>query len=142
MRPLRHEVTSTATPAAVHAVWADVARWPIWDPEVRSARIDGPFAVGTRGRLVPVRGRPSAFTVTELDAPGRHVLEVDLPLARLRLVRTAAASPGGSVLAHEVTLAGPLGPGFALVLRRRFARALPQAVDGVRRLAEDDDRPE
>jgi hypothetical protein len=125
-----------ALPEAVFAVWADVAGRPAWDPEVRFASLDVPFAVVSRGRLVPLRGRPSRFEITELDAPARHVIEVSLPLASLGLVRSVAPQGGGARVVHSVAFTGPLGWLFARLLEPRFARALPSAVAGVCRRAE------
>ena len=56
--------------AAIWEVSTDVARWPEWDPHEQGARLDGPFAVGTRGWSKP-RGGPGAdWTLTEVE-PGR-----------------------------------------------------------------------
>lgn len=112
------------------------AGWPTWDAELRSASLDGTLALGSRGQLAPVRGRPSRFEIIELDPGGRHVIEVALPLARLRLVRSVARQGRGARVVHSVAFAGPLGGLFARLLEPRFARALPAAVAAVCRQAE------
>ena len=43
------EATLEAGPAAVWAVWTDVARWPEWDVSKEIARLDGPFEPGVSG---------------------------------------------------------------------------------------------
>ena len=40
------EATLEAGPAAVWAMWTNVARWPEWDVSKEIARLDGPFEIG------------------------------------------------------------------------------------------------
>ena len=48
-------VTSSATPAAFFAAWADMATWPEWNLDTEWVRLDGPFVEGARlgGTIVP-----------------------------------------------------------------------------------------
>ena len=54
----------------IAAVWqaaTDVAAWPTWDPHEEKARLDGPFAPGTKGWNKP-RGAPAgSFTITGVE---------------------------------------------------------------------------
>src|SRR6266480_1833916 len=54
------EAALQAGPAAVWAVWTDVARWPEWDVSKEIARLDGPFEPGVSGWAKHARqpGRP------------------------------------------------------------------------------------
>jgi hypothetical protein len=44
----RAETTILASPEAVFGLIADIAAWPTWNLDVRSASIAGPFEPGTR----------------------------------------------------------------------------------------------
>ena len=44
------EIEIAATPEMVWSVLTDIASWPRWNPDVKSASIDGPFASGTQFR--------------------------------------------------------------------------------------------
>jgi hypothetical protein len=42
-----YQVTTSATPQAIYALWSNVESWPSWSADVISAKLDGPFAVGS-----------------------------------------------------------------------------------------------
>ena len=50
-----------ADPETVFAVIADIDAWPAWNSDVRSAKVDGPVAVGTVFRW---KAGPSSLTST------------------------------------------------------------------------------
>lgn len=135
-RQFEHTVETDASPQAVWAVWTDVAGWPSWDVELDSAALDGPFAEGAEGRLVPKRGPWTRFRIEAVE-PGRaYTLVTRLPLGSLRVRRTWEPAGDGRI---AVTfgglggrlLSGRLGPGFRRVLPVALARlvALAQAHD-------------
>ena len=51
MWQFEHTETTRATPEQLWAHYADPATWPVWDDETESVTVEGPMAVGTRGRL-------------------------------------------------------------------------------------------
>jgi hypothetical protein len=53
---LEESVLVRAAPEVVFALYADVSGWAGWDPDVRSASIDGPFVTGAVGSLTPMKG--------------------------------------------------------------------------------------
>lgn len=42
-----HDAVSTASPARLYALWADVDRWPTWNVDLTRADLHGPFAAGS-----------------------------------------------------------------------------------------------
>lgn len=103
-----------ASPETVFAIYADVAGWPAWDPDTRAARIDGPFADGTRGRLAPAKGFPVPMRLSSVE-PGRGFTVVS-PVLFSTMVFTHALrpAPAGVHVTHGVAFHGP----FAWFLRR------------------------
>jgi len=77
------EATFEAEPAAVWAVWTDVARWPEWDVSQEIARLDGPFGPGASGWAKQRGHLGGSFTITAVDAGRRWVGECPLPLGKV-----------------------------------------------------------
>lgn len=141
MWTFEHSETTMATPAQLWARYADPTTWPQWDHETARVTVDGPLAVGTKGRLKPVKGPAAGFRVTEATP---HVSFSDvtrLPLARLSFSHRIEPYGAGSRFTHAVTITGPLSPLFARLIGRNIAAGLPSAMKALARLAEAADPP-
>lgn len=130
-----HTVTTSASPEAVFGVWADVARWPTWDPALAWSVLDVPFATGARGKLRS-RGSPaSAFEVVLVEPARRSSFATSLPAGRLVVDRRI--EPGSPTrFTHEVRFEGIGGWALGFLLGPSFKRALPDAMERLRRVAE------
>ncbi|MGK5077969.1 hypothetical protein [Janthinobacterium sp. HLX7-2] len=53
---IEKRVCIAVPPMVVEQILSEVDRWHLWDPDTRQARLNGPFAVGARGRLTPCKG--------------------------------------------------------------------------------------
>ena len=119
-----------ATPQQVWAVLADVQRWPRWDPDLASAMLDGPVAVGATGRLRPtgwlvgrLHARVAApFRLTECTAPRSIVIGQPILAGVMRFELHLEPASAGTVLRQRLSLTGPLRRATALVIGRRHAR--------------------
>lgn len=81
-----------------------MASWPSWDPHEQKARLDGPFAPGTKGWNKP-RGAPAGtFTITEVEPERMWSARAGIPLGdgRIRVSKV-----------FEVH--GPVAPIFRLI---------------------------
>ena len=67
-------VSTTAAPAAVWRVWSDPSTWPTWNPDVRSIKLDGPFATGTTGTM-STRQATHDITLARVDEGRSFTLE-------------------------------------------------------------------
>lgn len=131
-----HTVETTASADRIWQLWTDVSGWPRWDTALVSAHLDGPFAYNARGRLRSKGSPESAFTIVELE-PGRsYTFATALLLAELRVRRTLALTPAGTCYTHEVSFVGPLGWLFGLLLGRQFRAMLPEVMERLHQLAE------
>lgn len=135
MRRFSHQVTTSASKAAIWAIWKDVERWNAWDDQLKSSRLDGAFTLGTRGRLTPLNGPESPFAITEYTQDESFTFTVRLPLARLEVAHYFL--PGAqTTFVHAVEFNGPLGVVFGRILGRGYAAALPGVMNRIRAIAE------
>ncbi len=102
--------------AAVWQVATDVDNWPSWDPHEQKARIDGPFAAGTKGWNKP-RGAPAgSFTITEVEPERMWSARAGIPFGSLRGVNRYEPLGDGRVRVSKVfEVHGPFAPIFRLI---------------------------
>jgi hypothetical protein len=119
-----------ATAAQIWRKWAQVEDWPAWDRDLLWARLDGPFAAGSSGRMKPAAGPAVRFVLTRVVEGREFVDRGRLPLTRLefRHVYEPDAQGGGRIL-HQVTMTGLLAPVFARLVGRRIKAGLRHAME-------------
>jgi Polyketide cyclase / dehydrase and lipid transport len=105
--------------ADIAAVWqaaTDVAAWPSWDPHEQKARLDGPFAPGTKGWNKP-RGAPAGtFTITAVEPQRMWSARAGIPFGSLRGVNRYEPLGDGRVRVSKVfEVHGPFAPIFRLI---------------------------
>ncbi|MFI6868253.1 DUF1731 domain-containing protein [Nocardia sp. NPDC050406] len=112
-----------ALPAArLWAVLGDPARWPEWNPAVRSVTLRGEPGVGTEGDYLPrgaVTGGVHArfarpFAVTAFVPERELVIEQPEPAGTMRMAWSLTARDGGTEVTQRLTFEGP----SAAVMRR------------------------
>jgi len=122
------ETTLEAEPAAVWAVWTDVARWPEWDVSKEIARLDGPFGAGVSGWAKQRGNLGGPFTITAVDAGRRWVSECPLPLGKVVFDHALEPASNGRVrVVKRVEVEGGLAPLlrlFAPKMRRDITESL------------------
>ena len=116
-------VDVSASPLEVWEVLSDVGRWPIWNPDVHEAHLEGPLQAGTRfswragpGTITSVlrsveTGRELGWTGTTMGVHAVHVWRIE-------------PAPWGSRVVTEESWRG--WP--ARFMRKRMERTLNEAV--------------
>ena len=135
---IEHRALIATSPAAIHAIYADVANWHSWDPDTRAATLNGPFAAGSRGTLKPGKGNTVPMMVRFADPERGFTVESRIPLL-LRMVfehELTARGPSQTEVVHRVTLTGPLSWLIGPSLKRQLDAGLPVTLARLRRLAE------
>ncbi|MGZ4498129.1 MAG: SRPBCC family protein [Nocardioides sp.] len=127
-----HTATTTATPAAVYARWADVATWPTWDTSVLAASLEGPFEPGSRGSMTLEGPMEVGFELVEVDPGAGFLDETVLPGLVLRFDHRVEARPGGAEVTVRVSIEGE----GAAEMGPMVTGDTPDAVAGLLRLAE------
>jgi hypothetical protein len=100
-------VTSSASPAAVWALWSDPGTWPDWDPAVRAVALDGPFAEGTTGRMTLTGGVEAPVLLEVVDDGRRYRDRLTLGDLVIRIDHLVEPADGGSEITVATTIEGP-----------------------------------
>jgi hypothetical protein len=130
-------VSTSAAPSAVFARWADTDTWPEWNSDTEWVRLDGPFVEGATGTLKP-RGGPKVPFVVERLVPEREFVDVSrLVGARLTFAHLVTAHAGGGCdVEVTISMSGPLGRVWTLILGKGLRGSVQADLDGLARAAE------
>lgn len=126
----------SASPATIFRIYEDVGAWHTWDPDTRLAVLDGPFEVGSRGRLTPTQGRTVPMEVTSLVRDSAFTVEAKIPLLRMRFDHELVPAQGMTEVTHRVVLSGPLSRVIGPMLVKRLNLGLPVTLGKLKALAE------
>ncbi|MGE0206291.1 MAG: SRPBCC family protein [Candidatus Babeliales bacterium] len=134
---IEHCVETAARPETVWALYQDVSAWPLWDKEVEYAKLLGPFALGTKGKLKPVGGPEVPFEITHLE-PFKIFSDTSyVPLGTLMFMHTLKKQANGKTeICHKVEIKGFLKYFWAFVIGRNIKKGLPHAMQSLAALAE------
>jgi hypothetical protein len=133
-------IQTTASPEKIWAIYKDASAWSDWDPEVKAASLDGEFASGVHGELVPTSGRPkrARFYLADVIEDRAFAVESRLPLCVLRVEHEIAATHAGSTVTHRVAFRGALAWLFGPLVGGPIRNGLPATMAGLKRIAEQD----
>ncbi|MFF2194172.1 SRPBCC family protein [Streptomyces sp. NPDC058157] len=116
-----HTIETTAAPAAIWRLWADVEHWGDWNPGVERIAIDGPFAAGARITMTPPGEDPIPLVVAEAVRDESFVDEARFGGLLLRTVHRIDPAGDGLVrVTYRMEISGPgadetgpaIGPGI------------------------------
>lgn len=117
-----HTERSSAEPAAVWALWSDPGRWREWNEQVVRAEADGELVPGTEVRVRYRRGGTARVGVLEHEPERLLVTETRFPGARQRHEHRLEPGRRGVEITHRISVTGPLGRLWSLLLGRRRMR--------------------
>ncbi|MEU8470234.1 polyketide cyclase [Streptomyces sp. NPDC029006] len=81
-----HSMETDAAPAAIWRLWADVENWGVWNADIASIRISGPFAAGAEIVMTPAGDDPVHLLVAEATADELFVDEARFDGLLLRTI--------------------------------------------------------
>ena len=111
--------------SVIYAIYAQVSQWHTWDPDTREASLNGPFAVGTQGRLAPTQGRPITMQLTEVQPDRRFTVVGGIPGFSMRFEHELTPLEGGTQALHRVSFSGPLRFIFGPLVGAQVRKGLP-----------------
>jgi uncharacterized protein YndB with AHSA1/START domain len=136
MVQFEEQIVIAAPPEKVFALYANVAAWSSWDPDVKTSSIEGAFSSGVSGSLQPSSGPKVRVKFTEVMPDRSFTVESKLPLCVLRFEHELTLLPSGTNAKHRVTFQGLLSPFFGQVIGPQIRKALPNAMQALKRAAE------
>ena len=133
---VEHRITISAPAESIFRIYADVQNWHTWDPDTKQASLEGPFAVGSRGRLTPTNGKAVPMVLTQVE-PGRcFTVESRIPLLRMLFEHELLPSSGATEVVHRVTFSGLLSVILGPMLSKQLNLGLPVTLSRLKALAE------
>lgn len=129
-------ITINAPATTVFALYANVAGWPVWDPDLKAASLAGPLVSGAVGEVSPHSGPKSALRFVEV-VQGKSVrMECKLPLGMMQFDYELQAQGASTVATHRTTFSGFLAPLWSRLIGSGMKKTLPAALAGLKRTAE------
>jgi hypothetical protein len=133
---IEHRIEVAAAPHSIYRIYQDVQNWPAWDPDTKSATLEGAFAVGSRGRLTPTQGNAVPMVLTRVVQDRCFTVESKIPLFRMLFEHELVPTDGMTEVIHRVTLSGPLTLLLGRMLAKRLNAGLPVTLRKLKALAE------
>ncbi len=124
---------------ALFAVWADVANWHTWDPDTQWARLDGPFATASVGRIKPPKGMSIKMVVTQVTPARSFTVVCPVLGSHMHFEHTLSplATPEQGVrVTHTVRFTGWLSRLLMRTIGRQVASGLPLTLTRLRAVCE------
>lgn len=133
---IEHRINVEAPPETIFRIYEDVKNWHTWDPDTKQATLDGPFQVGSRGRLVPTKGNSVPMVLTQA-VPGRSfTVESKIPLFRMVFEHELEQEQRSTRVIHRVAFTGLLSLVLGPILSKQLNAGLPVTLSRLKALAE------
>ena len=120
--------------------WTNVKNW-VFDPDIDSVEMDGPFAAGTRGFTNSKSSGRIEWRIVEAR-PGKAVIEFPLSGAVGRFVWTFEQIAGSTRITQRCTLQGEQADAYAEAVGPGLQTGLSAGMKKVCRTMRDADRPD
>jgi hypothetical protein len=126
-------IETTASPARIWEIFANVANWGDWNAGIERIELHGPFASGTRFTMQPPG--QDAFISTLLDVrPNEHFIDETIVDGTRVLVdhRILPLKSGSTKIVYRTEITGKDAAGYGPMVTSDF----PDVVAALKRLAE------
>ncbi|MBI1834837.1 MAG: SRPBCC family protein [Burkholderiales bacterium] len=133
---VEHRITIAASPETIFKIYEDVHHWHTWDPDTKKAIIEGPFRVGSRGRITPPKGMTVSMLFTQVEPSKCFTVESKIPLFCMRFEHELAPVEGATEVVHRVTFSGFLSFVLGPMLSKQLNAGLPVTLRRLKTLAE------
>jgi Polyketide cyclase / dehydrase and lipid transport len=124
---------TSAEPAQIWRLWADVAGWPEWNGGIEQIELIGPFAAGGKIVMTPPGDEPIELRITEASEPEVFVDEADMGEIVIRTIhRVERIDSDRAVVTYRMEISGPsaqtLGPRLGTEISADFPLVLAELV--------------
>lgn len=131
-----HTDSTSATSDKIWQVWTDVPNWKQWDKGLKEASLEGDFAVGSKGKLIPDKGPKSRFVIAEVISGKSYTFKTKIPFGWLVIKRTLEVNGGLTYFTHDVEFTGLLKKVLGNALGKQYRAMLPEVMGEIKKIAE------
>ena len=136
MIQFQEQVLISAPPEKVFSLYANVADWPSWDPDVKQSSIEGSFKSGVGGTLTPSKGPKAKILFAEVVQNKSFTVESKLPLCVMRFEHELVREGDQTKAVHRITFQGLLSGLFGRIIGNQIRAGLPNTLKGLKRASE------
>lgn len=133
---VEHRISIAVSPETIFRIYEDVQNWHTWDPDTKHASLDGPFRVGTSGRITPPKGMTVPMLLTQVEPGTCFTVESKIPLFRMLFEHELLPMGGATEVIHRVTFSGFLSVVLGPMLSKQLNVGLPVTLRKLKALAE------
>lgn len=133
---VERRITIATSPETIFQIYEDVQNWHTWDPDTKQAFIEGPFRVGTRGRITSPKGMSVPMLFTEVVPNKCFTVESKIPLFCMLFEHELISISGATEVIHRVTFSGLLSFILGPMLSKQLNTGLPVTLLNLKTLAE------
>ena len=132
-----HTDSTSATSDKIWAIWTDVPNWKVWDKGLKEAVLEGNFAIGTKGKLIPNKGPKSKFVISEIEPNKAYTFKTKIPFGWLIIKRTLEVKQDKTYFTHDVEFTGILKNILGNKLGKNYRAMLPSVMGEIKIIAEN-----
>ncbi len=132
---VEHSAEAGLEPDAIWRTWAEVDRWPEWNPDIAAVELDGPFAAGSTITMTPLGQEPVELRIAEARPGELFVDEATVAGTVIRTMHRIDRLEAGRVrvvyaLQADGPLAQELGPAISADFPETIAGLIRHAALG------------
>lgn len=104
----KHTVTCNAEKSVAWTFWTEVSNWELIEGDtVEWIRLDGPFAVGSKGMTKTPGQEPQHWKITQLEPEQSATIDIELPGATLHNTMRFKSIGDQTLITQFMQLSGP-----------------------------------
>lgn len=133
---IEESIYINASAEILFSIYKEVSHWNRWDPDTKEAFLNGPFVVGSIGRLVPTKGRGVPMKLTSVVSNRSFTVESNIPLFNMKFEHELIAKGEGVRAIHRVSFSGPLSFILRRLIGSQVRKGLPTTMRSLKAYAE------
>jgi len=127
---------TTAPAEGVWTIWSDTSTWPAWNPDVRAVSLAGPFRSGATGTMTTRAGTHDIRLENVVAGRSFDLVTSPAPASTFHFHCEVTPAQAGSRISQGVSMSGPLGPLFSVLMGGRIASTFEPILAGLAQEAE------
>lgn len=136
MMVIEESININVSQDVIFNIYRDIERWHIWDPDTKSSHLDGPFEVGSEGKLVPTKGSAIAIKMTEMVPNECFTVEGGIPLFHMVFEHELIDQGQSTKVIHRVKFSGLLNFILGRIVGSQVREGLPKTMMSLKKFAE------